>query len=169
MSYLVSNTSKHIFLIFDDKNTLVDVVEEISENFIKYLTDSAYTIKPAPVVSFASCDNFDIIENDKDKLYGLSTVYPRENDYVIDMFVTRLSIDDKTSYDAAYEELSENGKCVWNESSSIYGAVQHHLDEWFSNADFISDVIYNLTDAELIMLLKNGFSDKRIFVNITND
>ena len=121
------------------------------------------------------CDDIDIIENDVDKNYGVSNIHMCEeaheenNSFVIDMFQTRMDVNNGSDYTDWYTKLSENGKGCWSKESDIKTCIAQHLDYWLQADDTTIPVkIPEMTIAELTQVLQTGFKAERLFVKIIN-
>lgn len=119
------------------------------------------------------CDDIDIIENDVDKEYGVSNIHlceeAHEDSFVIDMFQTRLDVNNKTDYTDWYTKLSETGKACWEKGPDIKACITQHLNYWLQSDDTVIPVeIPEMTIAELTQVLKTGFKAERLFVKIIN-
>ena len=121
------------------------------------------------------CDDIDIIENDVDKNYGVSNIHMCEeaheenNSFVIDMFQTRMDVNNGSDYTDWYMELSENGKGCWEKEPDRKACIAQHLNFWLQADDTIIPVeIPEMTIAELTQVLKTVFKAERLFVKIIN-
>ena len=114
-----------------------------------------------------NCDDIDIIENDVDKHYGVSSIHKNNDSFVIDMFQTRMEVNNKTDYADWYTKLSENGKGCWGEGPDIIACIVQHLNYWRQADDTIIPMeIPVMTIDELTQVLKTGFKAERLFVKI---
>lgn len=119
------------------------------------------------------CDDIDIIENNIDKNYRVSNIHPygetHEDNFVIDMFQTRLDVNNGSDYTDWYTNLSENGKSCWEKEPDLKACIAQHLNFWLQANDTIIPVeIPEMTIAELTRILKTGFKAERLFVKIIN-
>lgn len=118
------------------------------------------------------CDDIDIIENDVGKRYGVSNIHPcedaHEDNFVIDMFHTRIDVNHGADYTDWYTRLSENGTACWEKGPDIKACIAQHLYFWLQVGDTIPVEIPEMTIAELTQVLKTGFKAERLFVKIIN-
>lgn len=123
----------------------------------------------ASTVKFVACDDFDIIENNKDGHgYGISTVRRVDGGgFVIDMYTRRLRIDETTDYQAWYSEAAEYGG-TWEEVKSPREAILKHHTYWRQDGsrEIITNFAYRPSVEMLTRLLLEGFEGDRIFISL---
>lgn len=120
-------------------------------------------------VKLTDCDtiDFDIIENDSAKRYGISNVRLNGDEYIIDIWKDRLPISPDTDYAAWYAELGDSGTACWSNGDDITTVVQEHFDFWaLPLTTSIPETIPEMTILELTKVLLEGFKEDRLFVKI---
>lgn len=167
--YIISNKNGDLLDIAIDNE--IDLMSGLYDNFVSRL---------AEIKTLEECYEFDIIENEKDKMYGLSFISPRDSynnnseRYDCLLWQTRLQLQPGQSYGEACEFMPEsNAKSCYSYASDTEDAVSKHLDFWMWNSKSLEDScsrrVYCLTNAELTMLLNKGFSDDRILVELVSE
>ena len=150
-----------IFIITDRNSKLINVsTNEETANLICN-ANSEYSIREAETKTLGECDDFVIIENNKDNTYCQTYVHPvrrLDNDKYVDMYKCRMF------------QFSES--CIKNDNilytTDIKAAVAAHLNYWKKDKnleDVCLEKIYILTKDELSMLCGEGFEADRIFAD----
>jgi hypothetical protein len=153
-----------------DTGKLLDIV---IDNEINSAPDNS-DFRLIEVKTLDECDEFDIIENDDDKEYGLSYVSVRGSydDERLDclMHQRRMKLNPGEPYSEAAERVNESNKSYYEYVADSEAAVAAHLDFWIQDDKELeqpcSRRIYCFTDEEVTMLLNKGFPANRLLIEL---
>lgn len=141
---------------------VTDNFEKASNVFKAHDGENICMISIKPVFN---CDDFDIIENDKDGDYGFSECYWKEDCIDITMFKHRLNVS-KDDYETAMSDLTENPG-TWENCKTSGDAIRTHMKYWCKTVSpeemklLENAPCFPISANDMTILLKTGFDGAR--------